>query len=311
MFPLNVRRLISEYLGNLYEEQYLSALRNIITSGNKVGDRTGVGTRSTFGVNMRFDLTQGFPLLTTKDVFFRGVVEELLWILRGSTDNKDLLDKKVNIWSGNSSQANINKLKVEGDLKLDLKEHDCGAIYGFQLRHYGAKYIDCHTDYNGQGFDQLQYIINTLKTNPDDRRIVINMWNPCDFDKQTLPCCHVLYQFYVSYENKEKYLSCQMYQRSGDMFLGVPFNIASASLLTIMIAHITDMKPKELIHVIGNAHIYNNHLKQCEQQFLNSPRQFPTLTINRKVTDINDFKFSDFMLNGYYPHGKIKAEMAV
>lgn len=215
------------------EKQYLDLIRRIIATGNRRGDRTGVGTLSIFGAQMRFNLRNGFPLLTTKRVFWRAVAEELLWFIRGSTNAKDLQEKNIHIWDGNSTREFFDSMGF-----TDREEGDLGPVYGFQWRHFGAEYKTCHDDYSGQGIDQLEEIINTIRTRPHDRRIIMSAWNAVDLPKMALPPCHCLVQFYVA--NGE--LSCQLYQRSADMGLGVPFNIASYALLTYMIAHITGLK---------------------------------------------------------------------
>lgn len=215
------------------EKQYLDLIRRIIATGNRRGDRTGVGTLSIFGAQMRFNLRNGFPLLTTKRVFWRAVAEELLWFIRGSTNAKDLQEKNIHIWDGNSTREFFDSMGF-----TDREEGDLGPVYGFQWRHFGAEYKTCHDDYSGQGIDQLEEIINTIRTRPYDRRIIMSAWNAVDLPKMALPPCHCLVQFYVA--NGE--LSCQLYQRSADMGLGVPFNIASYALLTYMIAHITGLK---------------------------------------------------------------------
>ncbi|XP_065207940.1 thymidylate synthase [Planococcus citri] len=285
------------------EKQYLDQIRKILDEGIEKSDRTGVGTKSLFGCQMRYTLSNNqFPLLTTKRVFWKGVVEELLWFVRGSTNSKELSDKGVKIWNPNSTREYLDSLGL-----TDREEGDLGPVYGFQWRHFGAEYKDMHTDYTNKGVDQLQNVIDTIKKNPDDRRIILCAWNPLDLPKMALPPCHCLVQFYAV--NGE--LSCQMYQRSADMGLGVPFNIASYSLLTYMIAHVTNLKPKEFIHTIGDNHVYLNHIEPLKVQLQREMRPFPTLTIAREVTSIEDFKFEDFVLNGYNPHGKINMEMAV
>lgn len=215
------------------EDQYLDLIRHIIAKGVKRGDRTGVGTLSVFGSQMRFDLRESFPLLTTKRVFWRAVAEELLWFIRGSTNAKDLQDKNIHIWDGNSTREFLDGMGF-----TDREVGDLGPVYGFQWRHFGAEYKTCHDDYSGQGIDQLQEVIDTIKTRPHDRRIIMSAWNAIDIPKMALPPCHCLVQFYVA--NGE--LSCQLYQRSADMGLGIPFNIASYALLTYMIAHICGLK---------------------------------------------------------------------
>nr|XP_014436999.1 thymidylate synthase [Pelodiscus sinensis] len=243
-----------------------------------------------------------FPLLTTKRVFWKGVLEELLWFIQGSTNAKELSAKGVKIWDANGSRDFLDK---QGFSKRE--EGDLGPVYGFQWRHFGAEYKDMNADYSGQGVDQLQNVIDTIKNNPDDRRIIMCAWNPKDISLMALPPCHALCQFYVL--NGE--LSCQLYQRSGDMGLGVPFNIASYSLLTYMIAHVTGLKPGEFIHTLGDAHIYLNHVEPLKIQLQREPRPFPKLKILRKVENISDFKADDFQIEDYNPHPAIKMEMAV
>ncbi|XP_070076888.1 thymidylate synthase isoform X1 [Equus przewalskii] len=243
-----------------------------------------------------------FPLLTTKRVFWKGVLEELLWFIKGSTNANELSCKGVKIWDANGSRDFLDSLGFSA-----REEGDLGPVYGFQWRHFGAEYKDMDSDYSGQGVDQLQKVINTIKTNPDDRRIILCAWNPKDLPLMALPPCHALCQFYVV--NGE--LSCQLYQRSGDMGLGVPFNIASYALLTYMIAHITGLKPGDFVHTLGDAHIYLNHIDPLKTQLQREPRPFPKLKILRKVETIDDFKAEDFQLEGYHPHPTIRMEMAV
>lgn len=287
---------------NPEEQQYLDLVSRILSSGNAKGDRTGTGTLSLFGAQMRFDLAKGFPLLTTKRVFWRGVVEELLWLIRGCTDSRELAAKKIHIWDDNGSRAYLDQhgfqYREEGDL---------GPIYGHQWRHFGTKYVNSKTSYTGQGVDQLASIIHTLKTNPNDRRMVMSAWNPLDLDEMALPPCHILSQFYVANGK----LSCQMYQRSCDMGLGVPFNIASYSLLTIMVAHVVGLEVGEFVHVLGDAHIYNNHVEGLTEQLTREPRPFPKVRVTRRVDTIEDFKFENFELTGYDPHESIKMRMAL
>jgi dihydrofolate reductase/thymidylate synthase len=222
------------------EEQYLGAIRRILDDGTTKSDRTGVGTRSLFGMTMRFSLRERFPLLTTKKVFWKGVVEELLWFLAGRTDGNLLSAKGVKIWEGNGSRAYLDSIGLE-----HREVGDLGPVYGFQWRHFGAEYTDFKADYTGKGVDQLADVVRKIRAKPDDRRIILSAWNPADLDKMALPPCHLLAQFYVA--NGE--LSCQMYQRSADMGLGVPFNIASYSLLTCMLAQVCNLKPGEFVHV--------------------------------------------------------------
>ncbi|CAE8624453.1 unnamed protein product [Polarella glacialis] len=287
----------------LHEEyQYLEAIREIIEKGVNQDDRTGVGTRSMFGKMMRFDLRKSFPLLTSKRVFWRGVLEELLWFVKGDTNGKSLSDKGIKIWDGNGSKEFLEKRGLG-----HREEGDLGPVYGFQWRHFGAKYVDMHTDYTGQGVDQLIDCIRKIKEDPTDRRIIISAWNPADLHLMALPPCHMFCQFYVA--NGE--LSCLMYQRSCDMGLGVPFNIASYSLLTLMMAQVCGLKPGEFIHTMGNAHVYQNHVEPLMTQLERNPRPFPILKVNPDVKDIDGFKASDFELVGYNPLSKIAMEMAV
>ncbi|XP_014225040.1 thymidylate synthase-like [Trichogramma pretiosum] len=285
------------------EYQYLKLIKQIIQKGNVKTDRTGTGTHSIFGTQMRFSLRDGiFPLLTTKRVFWRGVVEELLWFIKGSTNAKELSDKDIHIWDANSSREFLDSCGF-----TDREVGDLGPVYGFQWRHFGAKYVNMHTDYTGQGIDQLKQVIDTILNKPDDRRIIMSAWNPIDIPIMALPPCHALVQFYVA--NGE--LSCQLYQRSADMGLGVPFNIASYSLLTYMIAHITKLKPGDFVHSMGDCHVYLNHVPALQEQLLRKPKPFPKLIITRNVKEIDDFKSSDFQLDGYHPHPKISMPMAV
>ncbi|KAK4887157.1 hypothetical protein RN001_003428 [Aquatica leii] len=285
------------------EHQYLNHIRNIITKGIKKSDRTGVGTYSIFGAQMRYSLRDNvFPLLTTKRVFWRGVVEELLWFIKGSTNAKELSDKKVHIWDANSSRQFLDQMGF-----VDREEGDLGPVYGFQWRHFGAPYVGMHANYASQGIDQLAQVIDTIRNKPDDRRIIMCAWNPIDIPKMALPPCHCLAQFFVA--NGE--LSCLLYQRSADMGLGVPFNIASYSLLTVMIANVTGLKPGEFIHTMGDSHVYLSHVDPLKQQLERVPKAFPHLYVKRNVTSIEDFNMEDFDLVGYDPYPTIKMEMAV
>ncbi|KAJ8909846.1 hypothetical protein NQ315_013332 [Exocentrus adspersus] len=285
------------------EYQYLRHIKNIIEKGVKREDRTGVGTFSIFGAQMRYTLHDNvFPLLTTKRVFWRGVVEELLWFIRGSTNAFELSEKNVHIWDANSTREFLDSVGLK-----DREEGDLGPIYGFQWRHYGAEYKDMRADYKDKGIDQLAHVINTIKTKPNDRRIIMCAWNPVDIPEMALPPCHCLVQFYVA--NGE--LSCQLYQRSADMGLGVPFNIASYALLTYMIAHVTGLKPGEFIHTLGDSHVYLNHVEALQEQLKRKPRPFPLLKIKRTVENIEDFTADDFELEGYKPYPKISMPMAV
>jgi len=277
-------------------------VREVIAEGVKRGDRTGTGTLSVFGRQMRFDLREGFPLLTTKRVFWRGVAEELLWFIRGSTSAKELQEKNIHIWDGNGSREFLDKNGLG-----HREEGDLGPVYGFQWRHFGADYQDMHADYSGQGVDQLAEVIDKIRNKPEDRRIIISAWNPAAIPEMALPPCHCFCQFYVA--NGE--LSCQLYQRSCDMGLGVPFNIASYALLTCLLAHVCDLKPGDFVHTLGDTHVYLNHVEPLEKQLLNSPRAFPTLKINTDTKDIDAIRFEDLEIVGYQPHKKIPMEMAV
>lgn len=283
------------------EAQYLNLVRKILNKGVRKGDRTGVGTLSVFGEQMRFSLRESFPLLTTKRVFWRGVAEELFWFIKGSTDAKLLSEKGIKIWDGNGSRSFLDSRGFK-----EREEGDLGPVYGFQWRHFGAEYTDKNGDYRGKGKDQLMEVIETIKRNPNDRRMIISAWNPSATDQMALPPCHLLAQFYVA--NGE--LSCQMYQRSCDMGLGVPFNIASYALLTCLVAKVTGLRTGDFVHVLGDAHIYNNHLEALKEQIERKPRPFPRLNI-RKREKIEDFTFEDLELIGYEPHKAISMQMAV
>ncbi|EGD77990.1 thymidylate synthase [Salpingoeca rosetta] len=284
------------------EHEYLRLVQRILDTGKTRSDRTGTGTISLFGAQMRFSLREGFPLLTTKRVFWRGVLEELLWFIAGDTNANHLAEKKVHIWDANGSKEFLEQRGLG-----HREEGDLGPVYGFQWRHFGAQYTDMHADYQGKGVDQIANVIEQIKTNPDSRRIIMSAWNPVDLPHMALPPCHVLAQFYV----QDGELSCQLYQRSADMGLGVPFNIASYSLLTVMIAHVCGLRPGDFVHTIGDAHVYSNHVDALKEQLTREPRPFPTLNIKRDVTSIDDFKAEDFELVGYKPHGKIAMKMAV
>ena len=284
------------------ETPYLDLIRHILSVGKPKVDRTGVGTLSVFGVQMKFDLQGQFPLLTTKKMFWKGIVEELLWMIHGSTDSKLLSDKGVGIWEGNGSRSFLDQKGF-----VDREVGDLGPIYGFQWRHAGATYQTCKTDYKGQGHDQLKTILHLLQNDPDSRRILFSAWNVSDLDQMVLPPCHVLAQFYV----EDKTLSCQLYQRSGDMGLGVPFNIASYSLLTYLLAHLCHLKVGTFIHTLGDAHIYLNHIQGLQKQLTRTPRSFPTLQIDSKVTDLDSISLKDIHLENYIPYDKIDLTMAV
>jgi len=263
-------------------EQYLELCRHVLKNGTRKEDRTGTGTISTFGYQMRFDLSKGFPLLTTKKLHIKSIIYELLWFIKGDTNIKFLQDNGVRIWN---EWADEN-----GNL---------GPVYGHQWRKWEA------TD--GRVIDQLSNVIEEIKRNPNSRRLIVSAWNVGDLDKMALPPCHLLFQFYVS-NNK---LSCQLYQRSADIFLGVPFNIASYSLLTMMVAQVCGLEVGEFIHTLGDCHIYLNHLEQVNLQLTREPRSLPQMLINPDVKSIFDFKYEDFTLIGYDPHPHIKGEVSV
>ena len=262
--------------------QYLDLLQHVLDHGTHKSDRTGTGTVSVFGHQMRFDLSQGFPLLTTKKVHLKSIVHELLWFLKGETNIKYLKDNGVSIWDEWADAA--------GNL---------GPIYGYQWRSWPAR--------DGRHIDQISEVLQTLKSNPDSRRIIVSAWNVGELPYMKLPPCHAFFQFYVA----DGKLSCQLYQRSADIFLGVPFNIASYALLTLMIAQVTGLKPGDFVHTLGDAHIYLNHLDQVNLQLSRDTRALPTMKLNPAVTDLFDFKFEDFTLEGYDPHPGIKAPVAV
>ena len=262
--------------------QYLNLLDHILKNGHKKDDRTGTGTISTFGYQMRFDLSKGFPLLTTKKVHLKSIIHELLWFLAGDTNVKYLQDNGVRIWN---EWADEN-----GDL---------GHIYGFQWRSWPA--------YDGTFIDQISEAISTIKENPDSRRIIVSSWNVADIDNMNLPPCHCFFQFYVN----EGKLSLQLYQRSADSFLGVPFNIASYALLTMMVAQVCNLQPGEFIHTLGDTHIYLNHLEQVNTQLQREPRPLPRMVINPDVKDIFQFRYEDFKLEDYDPWFTIKGEVSV
>ena len=284
---------------NLQELEYLTLLNKI--SYINLSESRNSDVSSSFGERLEFDLSKGLPLLTSKKMGFKTILRELLWFINGSTCNKKLNDVNVHIWDQNASKEFL------ASRNLDYKEGDLGPIYGFQWRHYGAKYIDSDTDYTNEGIDQLKYIIDMIKNDPTSRRIIMNAWNPCDLEKMALPPCHIMCQFHVDQINKK--LDCQMYQRSGDMFLGVPFNIASYSLLTYIIAHLTGYNVGRFIHILGDAHIYNSHMDAVKLQVKNPTHHFPELIISDKLTDIDTIEESYFEINNYQSSARINAPM--
>lgn len=264
-------------------KQYLDLLQHIIDHGIDKGDRTGTGTRSVFGYQMRFDLSEGFPLLTTKKLHLKSIIYELLWFLKGDTNVKYLQEHGVRIWNE----------------WADPDTGDLGHIYGYQWRSW--------PDYKGGFIDQISQAVETIKNNPDSRRIIVSAWNVGDLDNMNLPPCHAFFQFYVA----DGRLSLQLYQRSADSFLGVPFNIASYALLLMMVAQVTGLKAGDFVHTLGDAHIYNNHFEQVKEQLSREPRRLPRMLLNPDVKDIFDFKYEDFQLVDYDPLPHIKATVSV
>ncbi len=262
--------------------QYLDLLRHIMDNGVDKADRTGTGTRSVFGYQMRFDLEKGFPLLTTKKLHLKSIIYELLWFLKGDTNARYLQDRGVRIWN--------EWADPDGNL---------GHIYGYQWRSW--------PDYDGGFIDQIAEAVETIKRDPDSRRIIVSAWNVADIKNMNLPPCHAFFQFYVA----QGRLSLQLYQRSADTFLGVPFNIASYALLTMMVAQVCGLRPGEFVHTLGDTHIYNNHFEQVAEQLSREPRPLPRMVINPEVKNIFDFKYEDFALEGYDPHPHIKATVSV
>lgn len=262
--------------------QYIELLEKVLAEGTEKQDRTGTGTRSIFGYQMRFDLSNGFPLLTTKKLHLRSIIHELLWFIKGDTNVKYLQDNGVRIWNEWADE--------EGNL---------GPIYGAQWRHW--------VDDKGQAHDQLMEALSQIRETPDSRRILVNAWNVGQLSEMKLPPCHILYQFYVA----EGKLSLQLYQRSADLFLGVPFNIASYALLLLMVAQVTGLQPGTFVHTLGDAHLYNDHIEQAKEQITRTPRPLPRILLNPEVKDIEAFRYDDFTLEGYDPHPHIKAKVSV
>ncbi len=268
--------------GDSGERQYLDLLREVLAAGTPKSDRTGTGTRSVFGRQMRFALGASFPLLTTKKLHLKSIIYELLWFLRGDTNVKWLQERGVTIWD-----------------EWAAPDGELGPVYGYQWRHWRTP--------EGGEIDQIAEVLRSIRSNPDSRRHLVSAWNPADIGRMALPPCHALFQFYVA----GGALSCQLYQRSADLFLGVPFNIASYSLLTLMVAQVTDLRPGEFILTLGDAHLYLNHLEQAREQIARAPRPFPRMKLNPEIRDLFEFKFEDFTLEGYDPHPAIKAPIAV
>ena len=285
------------------ESQYINLIKHILENGISKDDRTGIGTLSIFSYNMTFNLRESFPLLTTKKVYWKGVVEELLWFISGSTDSNVLKEKGVGIWEGNSSREFLDSRGLS-----HYDQGDIGAGYGFQWRHFGAKYTNMYDSYEGKGMDQLKDVIYKIKNTPDDRRIIMSAWNPTDLDKMALPPCHIFVQFWVDTNKKE--LHSQMYQRSCDVGLGVPFNIASYALLTCIIAKLCDLTPGDFHYCMGDTHIYKNHIDAMKLQITRDPYDFPKINI-KDITDIDNIKFDDIELIDYKYYENIKMNMAV
>lgn len=279
-------------------KQYLELLEHILNNGDDKGDRTGTGTRSVFGYQMRFDLNDGFPLLTTKKVHIKSIIYELLWFIKGDTNVKYLQDNKVTIWDEWAT--------AEQTAKFGRTAGDLGAVYGHQWRNFGATKND-NGEYNQDGFDQLQWLINEIKTNPNSRRLIVSGWNPIEAGQVALPPCHTLFQFFVV-NNK---LSCQLYQRSADVFLGVPFNIASYALLTHMVAQVCDLDVGEFIWTGGDTHLYHNHFEQAKLQLTRTPLPLCRLQLNPDVKNLFAFGFDDITIVDYQSHSGIKASVAV
>ena len=297
-------------------KQYHDLLKRIMQDGVVKGDRTGTGTRSVFGHQMRFDLSEGFPLLTTKRVFLKGIIHELLWFLAGDTNIKYLVDNGVHIWDNDAYRYYGELCAAQGVESISKEEFlvasqqqtpspiegyaygDLNHVYGYQWRNWPRP--------DGGAIDQIREVIDTIKKNPNSRRMIVSAWNVAEVEDMALPPCHVLFQFYVA----EGRLSCQLYQRSADTFLGVPFNIASYALLTMMIAQECGLQPGEFVHTLGDTHLYLNHMEQVEEQLSRTPRALPTMRLNPDVKSVFDFRIEDFTLEGYDPYPTIKAPMS-
>jgi thymidylate synthase len=279
-------------------QAYLDLLETVLERGRDRQDRTGVGTRGIFGHQMRFDLREGFPLLTTKKLHLRSIAYELLWFLRGETRVDYLREHKVTIWDEWAT--------AEQTAKFGRPEGELGPVYGHQFRNFGASLLP-DGSYAKDGVDQLARLLEQIKQNPSSRRLIVTGWNPKEADLVELPPCHTLFQFYV----QDGALSCQLYQRSADIFLGVPFNIASYALLTAMIAQVCDLEPGEFVHTLGDAHLYRNHFDQARLQLTRKPRPLPKLRLNPEQRDLFNFRYEDIKIEGYDPHPHIPAEVAV
>ncbi len=277
---------------------YLDLLRTVLEEGAVREDRTGTGTRSLFGYQMRVDLSAGFPLLTTKKVHLKSIIHELLWFIRGDTDVRHLQEVGVTIWDEWAT--------AEQTARFGRRPGDLGPVYGHQWRNFGATRRE-DGSYERDGFDQLARVVAQIQDNPTSRRLIVTGWNPREAEEVALPPCHTLFQFYV----QDGRLSCQLYQRSADVFLGVPFNIASYALLTLMIAHVSGLRPGEFVHTFGDVHLYLNHVEQAERQLSREPRPLPTMHLDPKVRDLFAFRYEHFRLEGYDPHPRIKAPVAV
>ncbi len=292
-------------------KQYLDLCKHILENGTYKDDRTGTGTYSVFGYQARYNLNEGFPLLTTKKVFLRGIIHELLWFISGDTNIKYLVDNNVHIWDDWAYKNYKNSKDYQGEtmpefadkIKAASKDSDFVKTYGELGPVYGRQW----RNFNEEGVDQLANLIDQIKKNPNSRRLIISAWNPCEVDQMALPPCHSFIQFYVI----DGKLSCQLYQRSADVFLGVPFNIASYSLFTMMIAQVCGLGVGDFIHTMGDAHIYSNHVDQIKLQLSRDMRKLPAMKINPNVKSIYDFKIEDFTLEGYDPHPAIKGDVAV
>ncbi|MBL8941191.1 MAG: thymidylate synthase [Archangium sp.] len=280
------------------ERAYLDLLKSVLDHGKPRADRTGTGTRAQFGGQMRFDLRSSFPLLTTKKVHLKSIIHELLWFVSGSTSVQPLKDVGVSIWDEWST--------AEQTARFGRAAGELGPVYGHQWRNFGATKKTDGT-YDRDGFDQLARVVRDIRENPMSRRLLVSGWNPKEADQVALPPCHTLFQFHV----QDGELSCHLYQRSGDVFLGVPFNIASYALLTLMVAQATGLKPGDFVHSFGDVHLYNNHVDQAREQLSREPRPLPRMRLNPERKNLFDFRYDDFTLEGYDPHPAIKAPVAV